>query len=186
MLGSLVFELCHPGQFAEHGIAREDPAQFRMVVDMALDKDQTLFRIDAGSQEKGKSFQGLPAQVRRVLTDGQGMKVRNEIIAVIIFLELPPVPDCPDIVAQRENARRLNPAEDNFLFRRFLFHRCCGLFVRHNESPFKEIDVLFVPLWAGEKTEKIHSIYYTLFSRRTPVFPTDSLLFVRNSPNHPP
>lgn len=173
MLGGLILELGHAGQFPEHGIAHEDPPQLRMVVDMALDKDKALFRIDACRQQEGESLQGLLAQVRRVLADSQGMQVRHKIIAVVVFLELPPVADGPNIVPQREMPVGWIPLRIIFFLAGFSSTGavCCSFVI--TSPPLRQVYFRFRSGRKGKKQKDI-LLYYTLFSRRMPVFPADS------------
>ena len=91
VLGGLVLELGHPAQLAEHGIALQHPAQLRVLVHMALDEEGVLLRIQAAGNVLGQLLQGAPPQIRRVLTDGDGVKVCHKVEAVIFLCPLGPV-----------------------------------------------------------------------------------------------
>ena len=125
MLGRFILELGHAGQFPEQGITGQDPAQFRMVMYMTLNEQQALPGIDAAGQEQCKGFQALLPQFGRLLPYRQGMQVRDKISALVILLQLFPVPYRTDIVAQRKGARRLNTAEDDLFLFRFLYFLFC-------------------------------------------------------------
>ena len=116
----LVFELGHAGQFPEQRVAGQNPAQFRMVVHVALNEQQTLLRVDAAGQQQRKRFQALPAQLGRFLTHGQRVQVCNKVSALIVFLQLLPVTHCTDIISQSKSTGRLDTAEDTFFLFRFL------------------------------------------------------------------
>ena len=75
---------------------------------MALDKEDAPGRVNAGGQNHGRSFPGVTAQGCRVLPDGQGVEVCHHIQTVELVLELGPVADRPDIIAQGKGAGGLN------------------------------------------------------------------------------
>ena len=81
VLGRLVLELGHAGELPEHGVAIQHPAQLRVGGHMALDEDRVLLRVQAAGDIDRDLGQGAPAQVRRVLTDRDGVQVRHEPIA---------------------------------------------------------------------------------------------------------
>ena len=91
ILGGLVLELGHPAQLAEHGIALQHPAQLRVLVHMALDEKGILLRVQAAGDVLGQLLQGTPPQIRRVLPDGDGVKVCHKVEAVIFLCPLGPV-----------------------------------------------------------------------------------------------
>ena len=94
ILGGLVLELGHAAQLAEHGVAVQHPAQLRVLVDMALDKQGVLFRVKAAGDVLCQLLQRPSAQVSRILTHGDGMKVSHEIEAVIVVGAFRPVFHC--------------------------------------------------------------------------------------------
>ena len=120
MFSGFIFKLGHTGKLPEQRVACQDPPQLRMVMYMALDKQQALLGIDTAGQQQSKSFQTLLAQFYCFLAYRQGMQIRNKIGALIILLQLLPVAHRADIVAQRENAGGLDTAENNLFLFRFL------------------------------------------------------------------
>ena len=47
VFGAFVLELGHTAEFAEHGVAVEDPAEFGVFMNMALDEEGVLLRVQA-------------------------------------------------------------------------------------------------------------------------------------------
>ena len=121
VLGALVLELGHAAQLAEHGVAVENPAQLRVLVDMALDKQGVLLRVQAAGDVLGQLGHGAPAQLRRVLTHGDAVQVRHEVVAVKLIRQGRPVLHRAQIVAQVQVAGGLNTGE-HYFFRSCVFH----------------------------------------------------------------
>ena len=120
--GGFVLELGHPGELAEHGVALEDPAQLRVLVDVGLDKQSVLLRVQAAGDIGGQLLQGVPPELRRVLPDGDGVHVGHEIIAVKLPGQLGPVLDGPQIGAQGQIAAGLDAGEEYLFCLCFIFH----------------------------------------------------------------
>ena len=121
ILGALVLELGHAAQLAEHGVAVEDPAQLRVLMDMALDKQGVLLRVQAAGDVLGQLGHGAPAQLRRVLPHGDAVQVRHEIVAVKFLRQGRPVLHRAQIVAQVQVAGGLDAGE-HYFFRSCVFH----------------------------------------------------------------
>ncbi len=120
--GGFIFELRHSSELAELGDVGHDPRELGVGIDLALDEEQTLFRIDPAGKEQREGVPSLFAQLRRLLIDGQGMKVGDEIRAVELVLHASPIADGADVIAQCENSGRLNAAENDLFI-----HECCPL-----------------------------------------------------------
>ena len=119
VLGGLVLELGHAGQLPEHGVAVQHPAQLRVLVDVGLDEDGVLGRVQAAGDVGGDLGQGAAAELGRVLADGDGVQVGHEPVAVKLVGQLPPVLDGPQVVAQVQVSAGLDAGEEHFLF---VFH----------------------------------------------------------------
>lgn len=59
-----------------------------------------------------------PAQVRRILTDRDGVEVRQHVIALIFIRQLHPVFDGPQVRAQCQFTAGLNAGEDEFVIQK--------------------------------------------------------------------
>ena len=112
VLGGLVLELGHSGQFAKLRITAQNPTQFCMSSDMALNEQNRLFQINAACQQQCICLQGVLPQLCRILPNGNRMHINNTVYTAIFILQWPPVPDCTDIVAQCKCTSRLNAAEN--------------------------------------------------------------------------
>ena len=53
-------------------------------MDVGLEEDDVLFRVEAAGEENGQRAQTGLAKLRRVLTDGDGVKIDDGIEAVIL------------------------------------------------------------------------------------------------------
>ena len=137
VFGRLILELGHPGQFAEHGIAVQHPAQLCMLVNVALDKQGILLRVQAAGNVLSQLLQGPPAQICRILPDRDGVQIRHEIITVKGISPLRPVLDGAQVRTQGQVTGGLDAGEHPFLgsFRNNFTHKhsrflcgLCGLF----------------------------------------------------------
>src|SRR5205814_7803329 len=68
--------------------------------------------VEPGGEEGGRDLAGLVAQLRRVLPGGDGVHVDDAIEAVELVLQLHPVADGTEIVAEMQVAGRLDAGED--------------------------------------------------------------------------
>jgi hypothetical protein len=84
------------------GQARHDPSQFRMLVDLRLHEDGIFLRIQPQRYVLSEKTVRALAKQGRILLDGQGVEIGQEIEAIILLLERLPVVNRPDIVSQRE------------------------------------------------------------------------------------
>ena len=116
MLLRLILELGHTGQFAEHGVAAQNPAQLRVGRNMGLDKQGILFGIQAAGNIGSQLLNGPAAQVSGILTDRDRMLIRHKIITVKIIHPVCPVLDGSQIIAQMQVAAGLYAGQHYFLF----------------------------------------------------------------------
>ena len=122
VLRALVLELGHAAQFAEHRIAVEDPAELRVLVNMALDEQGVLLRVKAAGDVLRKLRDRAAAQLCGVLTHGKAVQVGHEIIAVKLVSELRPVLDRAEVVAEVQVTGGLDAREHSFLFSGVVIH----------------------------------------------------------------
>ena len=115
VLGGLILELGHTAQFSKHGVALQHPAQLRMLVHMALNKEGVLLRVQATGNVLGQLLQCPAPQVCRVLPDGDGVKVCHKVKAVIFLCPLGPVFHGTQITAQGQVSGGLDAGEHSFL-----------------------------------------------------------------------
>ena len=87
-------------------------------------------RVDAGGQQHGRGLAGMAAEGRRLLPDGQGVQVGHHIQAVELILELGPVADRPDVVAQGKGAGGLDAGQNNALALALFTHEKCLLILQ--------------------------------------------------------
>ena len=71
-----------------------------MLMDMALNKQRILFRVQTTGNVLCQLLQGPAAQVSRILPHGNGVQVSHEVIAVIVICPFCPVFDGPEVGAQ--------------------------------------------------------------------------------------
>ena len=100
IFGGLILELGHTAELTEHGVAVENPAQLGMLVNMGLNEEGILFRIQATGDVLGQLLQCPPAQCRRVLTDSNRVHIRHKIVTVKRLGPLRPVLDGPQVGTQ--------------------------------------------------------------------------------------
>ena len=128
MFAGFILELGHAAKLAKLGAAAHKPAHFRMAPDMALDEDQTFFRVNAAGEQQGECLQGLLFALGRINMNGQGVQVSDEVIAVVLLLHLLPVLHSSEVVAQREDAGGLNARENDFFLVVVVFHDISSFF----------------------------------------------------------
>ncbi len=116
-----ILKLGHAGQFPEHGVASQNPVQFRMGRHMALDKEGGFFRIDAACHVNRQSFQSAFSQMRRGLANGDGMKIHHAVKAIVCVLEGDPIFQCAQIVSDCQHTGGLCSGKNN-LFVFSFFH----------------------------------------------------------------
>ena len=97
--GRLVLPLGHPVQLAHAGGALEQPGQFGVLVDVALDEQDATRRVKPGRKQQGGHRQSGLGQLFRVAGDGQGMQVDDAVKGVVAVLEINPPAQCPQVVA---------------------------------------------------------------------------------------
>ena len=111
-LGRLVLELGHPPGLADAGNALEHPGQLGMGRDLALHEDRRPGGVDAHGQELGGRAERALAQHGRVLLDGDGVLVGDEEERLVVTLEVHPLAQGAQVVAEVERVRGgLDPRE---------------------------------------------------------------------------
>ena len=79
--------------------------------------DENPVEVCAFRHVDGRDFQAAFAKLGRVLPHGQGVQVDHTVNTVVIILQQFEITQGADIVAEREQAGRLNTGEDNgFMF----------------------------------------------------------------------
>ena len=114
VLGGFVLKLGHAGELAEHGVAVQHPCKLAVGRHMGLDKEDALLRVKTAGNIVGQEHQGAAAQLRRVLTDGDGVLVGQEEVTVKLLNHIGPMAQRPQIVAQMQIAAGLNAGDHDF------------------------------------------------------------------------
>ena len=130
---AFILELRHAAQLAEHGVAVENPAQLRVLVHMALEKQHIFLRIKTAGDILGKLLQGAAAQVGRILADGDRVQIRHKVKAVKFVRSVLPVADRAQIGTERQVAGGLNAGEHS------LFGLLRYVFSHHSNASFAEL-----------------------------------------------
>ena len=112
MLARLFLELGHPVEPAEPGDAVEHPGQTRVIRVLALIEQDILFRVDAGGDIGGGHDARALAQIVGVLPLRDGVHVDHAIDALILALQVRPVADRAEIIAEMEVAGGLDARKD--------------------------------------------------------------------------
>ena len=81
---------------------------------MGLEENDVLFRVEAAGKENGQRAQAGLAKLRRILPDGDGVKIDNGIEAVILVFQQFEVAQRPNIIAQSQIAGRLYAGKNAF------------------------------------------------------------------------
>ncbi len=114
VLRALVLELRHAVHLPHVGVAVEDPGELRVRGNVGLEIENALIRVNAArdveDQQRARSF----AQHGGILADRDRVLVDDAVKALVFILQIRPVLQCAEIVAQREVAGRLHSRKDNF------------------------------------------------------------------------
>ena len=110
-----VLELRHSGQFAEHSVTVEYPAQFRVLRDVALNEKRVLFGVKPAGYIKSERFVRAAAKLSRILSHRDRVLVDYAVIAVVILGKRGKVADRTEVVPYGERPGRLH-ARENYLF----------------------------------------------------------------------
>ena len=121
VLCALILKLRHAAELAEHGVAIEYPAKLCMLVNMALQEQNVLFRVYAAGNVLGKLLEAAAAQQLRILAHGERVQIGHKIIAVKFIGSCTPVFHGSQIIAEVKIARGLNARQHAFLFY-LIFH----------------------------------------------------------------
>ena len=106
-----ILELCHALKPADRRKGFEDPGQLRMRRHMGLDEHRLVWLDPTGQVHRGQ-VEGVFAQHRGVLWQGDGVQVDDAKDVVVLVLVANPVADRSEVVADVKAATRLDPAED--------------------------------------------------------------------------
>ena len=82
--------------------ALEHPAELGVRGDLALDEDRRPVGVDAHRDQLGRGAQGALAQQLRVLLDGDRVQVGDEEERLVVLLEVDPLPQGSEVVAEVE------------------------------------------------------------------------------------
>ena len=105
-LRRLVLELGHPPGLAEAGQALQHPRELGVRGDLALHEDRRPLRVDAHRQQLRRGPQGAFAQHLGVVLDGDRVQVRDEEERLVVALQVDPLPQRAQVVAEVEGVGR--------------------------------------------------------------------------------
>ena len=121
ILCRFILELGHTAKLTEHRVAIQHPAKLCMLVNMALNKQSVLFRIQTAGDILSQLLQRTATQVSRVLPNSNGMQVSHKVEAIIFLCALGPVLHSTKVRAERQIAGGFNARKHSlFLYRFFL------------------------------------------------------------------
>ena len=102
----LVLELRHAPGLAETGDRREDPGQLGVGGHVRLHVQRRLRGLDAGGDVLRRGATRLLAQVLGILGDGDRVQVDDREERVVSLLQVSPLEERPDVVADLEGVGR--------------------------------------------------------------------------------
>jgi len=103
-IAALVLELGHPPEFAECRRAFEDPREFCMFGNMALDEQRGALWVDTYCKQEVRQFERTSAQFSRILWNGEGVKIHNTEDGVGVVLIRDPVAQGAQEIAELDRA----------------------------------------------------------------------------------
>jgi hypothetical protein len=112
LLARLFLELGHAVQPAERRVAGQDPVQFGMAGHRRLVEQDVLVRIDPRRDIGGRHLADIVPQGFGVMINGHGVQIDDAENRVHIVLQLHPVLQCAEIIAEVELAGRLHAGKD--------------------------------------------------------------------------
>ena len=125
-LARLVLELGHPAGLAEAGQALEHPAELGVRGHLALDEDRGPGRVDPHRDQLGRGPQGPLAEQLRVLLEGDRVQVGDEEERLVVLLEVHPLPERAEVVAEVERVGGRLDAGEHAWSRGLGARRRCG------------------------------------------------------------
>src|SRR5262245_36371470 len=112
ILARLLLELGHAVEPAKPRHAIEYPGELRMSRRLTLIEDGVLTRIDSGGDESRRNLPRLLLQLLWILPGRNRMHIDDAVDAVETVLQLNPVPDGAEIIAEMEICGGLDARED--------------------------------------------------------------------------
>ena len=112
LLQGLFLELDHPLQPVQRRDAVQQPGQLTVGGDVALHEHGAPGRINATGQIERGGLAGVSRQLPRVVGHGDGVQVHHAEEGLVAVLEVHPVADGTEPVAQMQSAGGLHPGEN--------------------------------------------------------------------------
>jgi len=120
ILASLVLELGHTVEPSHGRFAPQHPTKLGVSRYMGLDKEDTFLGIKATGKISCGNLKGLIFKKGRVLEDGDGVHVNDAVKAVVVLLQMYPVPQRAKIVAKGKRPSGLHARKNTFHVAPFL------------------------------------------------------------------
>ena len=117
LLDRLVFVLRHAFELRDSRDRAQNPAEFRVSSNFALDEDVATGRVDADSKVGRCDVEDILMQLLRILGDGNGMKIDHAKEAAIAVLDFSPLLERANVVANMEIVGRLYARDEQVLHR---------------------------------------------------------------------
>ena len=91
-----------------------------LLMNVALEKQQAFLGVDTAGEKRREYLQRLLAQKRGIVADGQGMKIRDRVDALVFILKVYPIFYRAQIASDIQRSRRLYCAVNSLFF--LIFH----------------------------------------------------------------
>ncbi len=101
-----------PLEPAHRGHRAQQPGQLGVLGPVALDEQRAVLGIEPEGQQRGRHLAGPGAEELRVVGARQRVVVDDAVDRLVLELEPDVVPDRAEVVAEVDDPRRLDPAED--------------------------------------------------------------------------
>ena len=110
--GGFRFELRHAAQPAHRRDAGQHPGQFAMTGDLRLHHNAGMLRIDSRCQKQRGQLANLCAKFFRLLVNGDSVQIHNAENALVLVLNLDPIADGTQVIADVQIPGRLDAGEN--------------------------------------------------------------------------
>ena len=126
LVGLLLLVRRGPLQPADRRDRAQEPGELGVLGPVALDEQRAAVRVQAQGEERGGHLEGACPQQHGIVAARQRVVVDDAVDRLVLPLERDVVPDRPEVVAEVDDARRLDAAEDARPLRRGARGRRCG------------------------------------------------------------
>ena len=107
-----VLVLGHPFEITDRSHGIEEPSQLDVLGHVGLNEEGASLGIEANRQEADRHTQGPGRELGRVVLPENRVQIHDRVKALVFVLHVDPLSESPQVIAQVDLSRGLNPTED--------------------------------------------------------------------------